>query len=278
MMQPFHPVFRHLWYFAAIVMVGLAVLGFSYEKLGGNTSGLAILGLTASIVHGAAWWFTVGVTSPLKKFGACVLLFVGAMLSAAAGRFTFLWIGELPYEPLKTNMQFVAGLVPMWWLSLTVVTGVAKELMRWRLNFRHTPISPRTSLLDMFQLMAIIGVILAFFSSSVASVAGTEYEALLLVSVCLHLFLLLPFSMLILSTPRWGLSRVALIGVVGFGFFGLLLLALARYFGDEFEGVSDVAVGFGALVVPYVLMLLWGREEDLGLSSGWFKEPEIETF
>lgn len=273
MMQLFHPVFRHLWYLAVIVMAGLAVLGFAYEKLSGNMSGLAVFGFTASIVHAAAWWFTLGVTSPLKKFVACGLLFVGTMLSAAIGRFAFLSIGDHPYQPLLTNMKFIASVVPLWWLSLAVVNGVAKESLRWRLNYKETPITPRTSLGDMFQLTAILGVVLAFFSSSIFSLAGTDYITMLLVSICFHAFMLVPLSMLILSRQGWGPSRTALISAVVIGFCGLMLLIYSRYFGDEFEGLSDAAVGFSAFVVPYVLMLMWGRENDLSLSSGWFREP-----
>lgn len=254
-------------------MVGLVVSGFAYEKLSDDMSRLAVLGFTASIVHAAAWWFTMGVTSPLKKFVACVLLFVGAMLSASVGRYAFLTIGEQPYLPLLSKMKFIASVVPVWWLSLAVINGVAKESIRWRLHYKGTPISPRTSLADMFQLTAIVGVVLAFFSSSVLSLVGSDYITMLLISVCLHAFMLVPLSMLILSEQRRWPSRMAFMCVVVVGFCGLLLLASSRYFGDEFESVSDVAVGFSAFIVPNVLMLLWGRENGLSLSSGWFKDP-----
>ena len=257
-------------------MVGLVVLGFAYEKLNGDTSGLAVMGFAASIVHGAAWWFTLGVASPLKKFVACGLLFVGAILSAALGRFAFLAIGEQPYLPLLTNMQFIASVVPVWWLSLTVVNGILKEAMRWRLQYKETPISPRTALADMFQLTAILGIILAFFSSSISALVGTDYVTMLLISVCLHAFMLVPLSMLIWSRQHWGPSRAVLMSAVVVGFCGLLLLAFSRYFGEEFEGISDVAVGFSAFLVPYVLMLMWGRENELSLSSGWFKQPLLD--
>jgi len=269
-MQPFHPVFRHLWYLSAIVMVGLVVLGFAYEKLSGNTSGMAILGFTASIVHAAAWWFTLGVTSPLKKFLACGLLFVGAMTSCTVGRFGFLAIAEQSYLPLLANLQSITILLAIWWLSLAVVNGVAKELMRWRLNYNDAPISPRTSLADMFQLTAIAGIILAFSSSSLGR---PEYVSVILVSICFHVVLLIPLSMLIMSRRRQSISRTVLKIAAFVGLCILLLLVFSRYFGDEFERVSDVAVGLSALVVPYVLMLLWGREGRLSLSSGWFKQP-----
>ena len=272
MMQLFHPVFGHLWYLGVLAIVGLAVSGIAYERLNGNTSGLAVLGFTASIVHAAAWWFTLGVTSPLKKFVACVLLFAAAMLSAGFGRFACLAFSEQSHQPLLANMQFIAGVVPMWWLSLAVVNGIAKEAMRWRLNHNETPISPRTSLGDIFQVMAIVGVILAFFRSFDYSLIGIDYLQLLLVSTCFHAFLLLPLSVLIWNTKCWGRSRAALACVAVAGCCGLLLLVLSRYFGDEFERLSDVAVGFSAFIVPYVLMLLWGREKDLRLSSGWFEK------
>ena len=272
-MQPFHPVFRHLWYLSAIVMVGLAVLGFAYEKLSGNMSGLAMLGFTASIVHAAAWWFTLGVTSPLKKFFACGLLFVGAMISSTVGRLSFLAIAEQSYLPLLPDMQFIAIAVSVWWLSLAVVNGIAKELMRWRLNFNDAPISPRTSLADMFQLTAILGGILAFSSSSSHWLVGTDYTTVLLVSVCFHVVLLIPLSMLIMSERRQSLSRSVLKIAVVVGLCTLLLLLVSlRYLGDEFEGASDLAVGPTALVVPYVLMLMWGRESGLSVSSGWFDQ------
>jgi len=273
MIQPFHPVFRHLWFLSALGMVGFAVLGFAYEKFSGDTSGLAILGFTSAIVHGAAWWFTLGVTSPLRKFVACGFLFAGAMLSAAVGRFAFLLIAEQPIQPLLTNMQFIASIIPVWWLTLAIVNRAAKELLRWRLNYHGTPITSSTSLADMFQLTAIVSVIFAFFGASLHAVVGTDYITMLLVSISLHLVVLIPLSVLILNRQRWSPSYAVLKGGVAAGLGLLFLLVFARFIGDEFERISDVGVGVSAFVVPYVLMLLMGRDKGLSLSSGWYKHP-----
>lgn len=269
-MQLFHPAFRHLWYLSGIAMLGLMVLGYAYEKLSGNTSGVAILGFSASIVHASAWWFTIGVISPLKKIIACGILFVGAMASAFLGRFAYFVVADQPIETLLENMKFIALVIPAWWLCLAITDGVVKETMRVRLNFAGTPVSPRISLTDLFQLTAIVGAVLAFSRSTAISLIGTDYASILVVSVAVNVVLMIPLSLLVLNSmmqkPTWRFLKF-MAGLV-LAIFGMF--ALSHAVSQTMESISDVAVGVITLMVPYCLMLLMARDNQLSLTSGWW--------
>ena len=273
MMQLFHPAFRHLYYLTGLALVGLVVLGYAYEKLSGNYSGLAILGFTASIVHASAWWFTMGPASPLKKFFACLILFLATLLCAFAGRFAYLIVANQNVEPLMESFKFIASVIPAWWLSIAIINGVLKEVLRWRLYYADSQISPRTSLANIFQLTAIVGAILAFSSPTVLSLIDTDYATLLGVSLMLNLVVILPLSLMILKaeitvTSVWTFLKVIPIAAIMI----LIVLALSKMFTDAIEGVADVAVGLVTLTAPYLFMLLMTQENQIRLSSAWFEQ------
>jgi len=272
MPQLFHPVYRHLWYLSGLALSGLLVLGFAYEKLSGNTSGLAILGFTAAVVHASAWWFTIGLSSPINKIIACGVLFAGALLSSFTGRLAFLMITEQPVETLFENMKFIASVIPVWWLALAVINGVAKEAMRLRLNYEGLPISPRTSLADLFQLTAIVGAILAFSSPAVFSLDDPDYASIFFASLVLNAAVMIPLSLLILRTGMKRKSGAFLKLLTGAVVGCLVFLALSPMFAEGLKEISDLAVGAVTLTVPYLLMLLLARENGLSLTSGWFEE------
>ena len=273
MMQLFHPAFRHLWYLTGLALVGLLVLGYAYEKLSGNTSGVALLGLTASIVHASAWWFTMGPAPPLKKFLICLLLFAGAMVCTFLGRCAFRLVADQPFAPLLENLKVIGGVVPAWWLSIAIVDGVLKEGFRWRLNYVSLQISPRTSLANLFQLTAIVGAVLAFSIPTVLSLVDTDYATILIVSLVLNLVVIIPLSLLILkaeiaATPFWAILKI----VPMVALTVLFLLAISKMFSNAIEGVADVAIGLITLTAPYLFMLLMTHENLVSVSSGWFEQ------
>ena len=271
-MQLFNPAFRHLYYLTGLAMVGLVVLGYAYEKLSGNTSGLAILGFTASIIHASAWWFTMGPMSPLKKFFACLLVFFAALLCAYSGRIAFQLIADQPLEPVLENLKFISSVIPAWWLSIVILNSVLKESLRWRLNFADSQISPRTSISDLFQMTAIIGAVLAFSSPALLSLVDTDYATILIISLLLNLIVLIPFSLISLKAEKvssaWSFLNLVPITVL----VVLISLALSKLFTEQIEGVADVAIGLVSLTAPYLLMLSMARDNEINLTSGWFDQ------
>lgn len=258
-----------------MAMLGMFVLGFAFEKLSGQMTAVSILGFAAAIVHASAWWFTFHAAAPWKRFLFCGLLLAAAMACGLAGRWAHFQMDTGTPEALFENLPSLISRLAAWWLVSVGIYGVAKFGLRWELIRDNIQLSTTTTITDLLQVTAIVGVVITVAKPEMVTSIGADDRWILMGSVLLQILILIPLAMVTVRPLRSRKSKAISIGVAGVLIFSLMLIAMSGFLSEDFSAIAAVAVGLISLIFPFYVMLLAARESRFALMSQWCNSDEF---
>ena len=266
-------LFRHLLFLSIFACFGLVVLGFAFEKLHGNTTSMALFGFTACVVHAAAFWFVMGPVSPLKRGLFCLALLCAGVAAVGLGRWFYIFLAEESPDVWWSNLQFSIKTIPAWWLLLVVQNIVIKQVFRWRLYAKQQSLEEPLTVLELFELTTIIGVVFGISGSTFAGLYTTEYFWVAVASTFANLVFCLPLAYLIMRRKKRNLGTTLFLAVGGIACVGLLYLASFRFLTRDLHSFADLAIGLISFLCPFALVIFFAREKYLTLHSTWSNLP-----